>query len=307
MNEVKQAELKQRYLAAVDSFVDKVRDDSNVIAVIVSGSLAYDLLWEKSDIDMTVVVRDQVLKNHSYSIIEDGIIINVNLMTRSNFKRDLEGSIGGSFFQSYLAKGNVAYSSDDSLNEFFEEQKVMGKDDIALSAFLISAELIGLLEKAQKWLFARKDPLYAQYYLLKAAEVVARMELCLNGEPVARDVIQKALAINPDAITPFYHEAMSRHFSAEEVREGINRLDSYLEQRLDTLSRPVLEFMADQEIKTSTLIAKHFNIHSHFVVNVFDYLADKGVIERVSQTIRITPKSKLAHEELGYLYIPEYD
>lgn len=307
MTEVQQAELKQRYLAAVDSFVANVKDDPNVIAVIVSGSLAYDLLWEKSDIDMTVVIRDQVLKNHSYSIIEDGIIINVNLTTRSNFKRDLEGSFGGSFFQSYLAKGNVVYSSDDSLNEFFEEQKIMGKDDIAHSAFLIAAELIDLLEKAQKWLLARKDPLYAQYYLLKAAEVVARMELCLNGEPVARDVIQKALAINPDAITPFYQEAMSHQFSAEEVREGINRLYNYLEQRLDTLSRPVLEFMADQEIKTSTLIAKHFNIHPHFVVNVFDYLADKGVIERVSQTIRITPKSKLAHEELGYLYIPEYD
>ena len=44
-----QAEIKERYLAAVDSFVDKVRDDPNVIAVIVCGSLAYDVVWEKSD------------------------------------------------------------------------------------------------------------------------------------------------------------------------------------------------------------------------------------------------------------------
>jgi hypothetical protein len=52
------------------------------------------------------------------------------------------------------------------------------------------------------------------------------------------------------------------------------------------------------------LIARHFHEDPHFLINIFDYLADKGVIERVSQTIRITPKSRQAVEELGYLYIP---
>lgn len=304
MSKDQQTQLRERYLAAVDSFVDKVRDDPNIVAVIVSGSLAYDVLWEKSDVDMIVVARDQVLKNTAYTIIEDGISVNINLTTRSAFRRDLEGIIGGSWFQSYLARGRVIYSSDDSLTEAFEDMKIMGSDDIALSALMIAAEVIGTLEKVEKWLTARKDPLYAQYYLLKAAESVARMELCLNGQPMGRDVIQKALAINPEAITPFYQEAMSRHLTEEELQAGILRLHSYLEDNLDTFAKPILDFMADQEIKTSTLIASHFRIEPHFIVHVFDYLADRGVIERVSQTIRITPKGRQVHEELGYLYIP---
>ena len=79
MDQKTQEALKQRYMTAVQSFIDKVRDDPAVIAVIVSGSLAYDVVWEKSDIDMTVIVRDQVLKNESYCIVEDGITINVSL------------------------------------------------------------------------------------------------------------------------------------------------------------------------------------------------------------------------------------
>jgi predicted nucleotidyltransferase len=59
-------DIKQRYLDAVDSFIDKLRDDQNVIAVILCGSLSYDKVWEKSDIDLTVVVRDQQLNSHSY-------------------------------------------------------------------------------------------------------------------------------------------------------------------------------------------------------------------------------------------------
>jgi hypothetical protein len=164
--------------------------------------------------------------------------------------------------------------------------------------------LVSDYEKCQKWLKARKDPLYAQYYLLKAVGTIADMELCLNGEPTSRESIQKALKLNPDVITPFYQAAMSHHFSEEEIMEAIGKIERYLEQHMDVIKKPVIEFMSDQEIKTSTLIAKHFHMDSHFIIGIFEYLAEKGVIEKVSQTIRITPKSRMAVEELGYLYIP---
>lgn len=303
MDDLLQAELKERFNAAVESFVSKIKADPNVIAVIVCGSVSYDVVWEKSDIDMTVVIRDQALKNTSYCIVEDGITLNVDLVVRSDFKRWLERSIGGSFTQSYYSKGKVVYTTDDSLNEYFEDMKTIGSDDIALSAFYNACELVGIYDKCQKWLTARKDPLYAQYYLLKAAEIIARMELCLNGEPASRESLQKALKLNPEVITPFYQEAMGHHFSEEEVSIAIDKLDKYLEQRIHIFKKPVIEFMADEQIKTSTLISKHFHAESHFIIGIFEYLADKGVIEKVSETIRITPKSKLAVEELGFLYI----
>lgn len=304
MDERTQAELKNRYMDATDSFIDKVRNDPNVIAVIVSGSLAYDVVWEKSDIDMTLVVRDQPLKTQSYCIIEDGILINVYLTARSEFKRGLERNIGGSFSQSYYSKGKMVYTTDDSLYEFFEEQKRVGSDDRAISALHIAGTLVHLYDKCQKWLTARKDPLYAQYYLLKAAESIAHMELCLKGEPISRESIQKALQLNPDVMAAFYQDAMSHHMSEDEIRNAIERIDKYLEQQLDILKKPVIEFMSDGEIKTVTLINKYFHVGSDGLIGIMDYLAEKGVIEKVSQTIRITPKSKLAVEEIGYLYIP---
>lgn len=304
MDAKSQAELKERFMAAAESFIGKVRDDPNVIAVIVCGSLAYDVVWEKSDIDMTVVIRDQPVKNDSYCITEDGITINVGLVMRSKFKRGLEGNLGGSFMQSYYAKGRILYTTDDSLYEYFEDMKKIGSSDMELSAFSMAIGIVSLYEKSLKWLTARKDPMYAQYYLLKAAEMIAHMELCINGEPASRESIQKAMAVNPRAIAPFYSDAMSHHMGEDEIMEALNKLDHYLESHIGILKKPVIEFMSDQEIKTVTLISKHFRIESGAVILIFDYLASKGVIEKVSQTIRITPKSRLAVEELGYLYIP---
>jgi len=303
MDDIKQAELKERFNAAVDSFVSKVKDDPNVIAVIVCGSVAYDVVWEKSDVDMTVVVRDQNLKCNYYCVVEDGITINVDLKLRSEFKRELERNLGGSFGQSYYSKGKIVYTTDDSLYEYFEDMKKLGSDDIAFSVFFQACELVCICDKCKKWLNLRKDPLYAQYYLLKAASFIADIELCINGEPSSREAIQKALKLNPEVITPFYQDAMSHHFSEKELVEAIERIESYLEQRLDIFKKPVIDFMSDEQIKTVTLISRHFQAPGHFIVHILDYLADKGVIEKVSQTIRITPKSKLAVEELGFLYI----
>jgi uncharacterized protein len=304
MNDTEQTALKERYQRAVDAFIDRVREDVNVIAIIVSGSFTYDVLWEKSDVDMTVVVRDQPLKSESLSIIEDGITLNVYLMPRSRFKRGAEGAIGGSFIQSYLAHGKIVYSTDDSLSEFFEDVRIIGEDDISLSALYLANNLISTMHKAQKWLTVRKDLLYAQYFLLSTAETIAHMELCIRGIPTSRSAIQKALELNPEMMNTFYLQPLGTLLSEEVLSNKINQLDCYIEEKMAIFQKPVIEYLADQEIKTTTMIARQFRSDSHFITNVLDYLAEKGVIEKVSQLIKITPKSRMSVEEIGYLFIP---
>lgn len=298
-----QTTIEERYLRATESFIDKVKDDPNVIAIIVAGSLAYDQVWEKSDIDMTMVVRDQVLKNDSYCIVEDDITINVGLIVRSGFKRFLDSIKGGSFMHSYLSRGKMVYCTDDSLIEYFEDFKELGRDDLALSVLLAACELVHHLDKCQKWLRVKKDPLYAQYYLLKAAESIARIEVLISGESPSREAILKAYALNPDIITPYYQDAMSHHYSNEEIEQAMTRLEQYLKFHLDLIKQPVLEYMSNGEMKTITMITKYFRMDSHFIIGIFDYLAEQGVIAKISQTIRITPKSKKAVEEITYQYI----
>lgn len=303
MDKKQKQELTIRYQKAVETFLEKIKKDVNVVAVIISGSLAYDQVWEKSDIDTTIVVRDQALKKESFCLVEDDITINVTVTTRSGFKRFLENLCGGSFLHSYFAKATIVYSTDDSLYEYFEEFKAMGKDDVALSVFFLACELYYCYEKSLKWITVKEDPLYAQYYLLKAAEVIARIEVCLVGEVPTREAIVNAKKIHPEVLAAYYDLAMSHHYSKEEIMEAIHNIDEYLRSHLDIIKKPILTYMSDREMKTVTMITKFFQTESHFIVGMLDYLADLGVIAKVSQTIRLTPKSKPAVEEITYQYI----
>jgi predicted nucleotidyltransferase len=305
MNNIEQEELRARYQKAIDQFIEKIRDDINVIAVIVNGSVAYDVIWEKSDVDMAVIIRDQQLKSYSLSIVEDDITFNVDLMPRSSFKRGIEGAIGGSFGQAYFSKGQLVYTKDDSLYEYFEDIKQIGEYDMSISVFHIASELIGVMHKAQKWMKARKDLMYSQYFFLKAAEPIANMELCLRGIPSSRSAIQKAIELNPEIMKVFYQEPMEHLMTETELKEGLLKLDNYIEDKISIFKKPIIEYLSEQEIKTTTMIAKWMHSDSHFVINSLEYLAEKGIIEKVPQLIKLTPKSRSSVEEIGFLNIPE--
>ena len=51
-------DIKQQFEEALNDFIEKVKEDRNILAVILFGSLSYDTVWEKSDIDLMLITRD---------------------------------------------------------------------------------------------------------------------------------------------------------------------------------------------------------------------------------------------------------
>jgi len=65
----------------------------------------------------------------------------------------------------------------------------------------------------------------------------------------------------------------------------------------------VEEYMSDGEVRTVTILVKHFRLDSHSIYHIFDFLEEMGVVARVTETVRITPKSRRAVEEVAFVYM----
>jgi predicted nucleotidyltransferase len=293
--------ITRRYENAVDNFIDKIKNDQNVIAVIVHGSLSYDTVWEKSDIDISVIIRDQKIETHSYCIDEDNIILNVSLIQRSNFKRSLETQLGGTAGHSFIAKGRIVYTNDPSLYEYFDEYKKIGKSDMERSIFYMSCALIGYMHKAEKWIKVKKDLTYSRFYILKAAEIIAQIEACRHFEIPTREAISQAAVFNPELMAKFYEKPMAGYLSEEELLQLIEEIDNYIMDNIESLINAATECLGDGEIKTVTQITNYYSSESHYIINIFEYLYEKKYIEKLSETIRITPKSRMGIEEIAYI------
>lgn len=294
--------ITQRFNDALDSFIEKVEPDPNVLAVVLAGSLAYDVVWEKSDMDLTVVLRDQRLETRSYCVDEDNLILNVGLMTRTEFKQMLGQVRGGDMAHSMFARARIVYTRDESLREYLHDIQRMGADDIERSFFTYTSFLIGDMEKVEKWLAVKHNPQYAQYYLIRAADTLATLYLIEKGIAPNRESILRVQKTDPDFIRPFYDRALQGPMTEEEILAALAAMNQYLIDRAELISRPVIRYMEDGEIKPVTLLVKQFGLNSHGIYHVFDFLTEQGYLDKVTQTIRITPKGRKTVEEVAFIY-----
>jgi uncharacterized protein len=49
---------RARYDEAIASLLAKLQQDRYVLAVVLYGSLAYDVVWDKSDIDLCIITQE---------------------------------------------------------------------------------------------------------------------------------------------------------------------------------------------------------------------------------------------------------
>ena len=84
------------------------------------GSLSYDVVWEKSDIDLMLVTRDEKNEREGVVLVELDVNIHANLITRSEFRKRVEGALGSSILHSTLSKGRMLFTRDETIAKLWD-------------------------------------------------------------------------------------------------------------------------------------------------------------------------------------------
>lgn len=295
---------REKHLQALNNFTGQVKDDPNVIALLLSGSLSYGTVWEKSDIDLTMIVRDgSISSSMNYCVDEDGIEMHIYVMEVSKFKSKMQKLRGGEYPHSYFGKGTIVFSKDESLAMFFEDARKVGMDDAVMSFIMMIEYLIVEMYRAEKWVTVFHDPLYSQRFLQRCCPIAADMILLLNGEEPTRESILRAAELNPELMREVYTVPSTAAMSEDDVRHTLRALDDFLMENVKTWSKPILKFLSDGEVKKVSECNKHFGMEN--LVVPLAYLASKGIVERVTLPSRVFKHSKLTIEEVAYFYIKE--
>ncbi len=125
------ADLLARYAIALERLMDEVREDHNILAAILCGSLSHDQVWEKSDIDLVLVTIDGVTSQGVVINAED-INVHTSIMTRSHFKQRLDAATRNSFGHSLFAKAKLIFARDPSIEQLFDKLNLIGERDTTI-------------------------------------------------------------------------------------------------------------------------------------------------------------------------------
>src|SRR3954466_12370164 len=149
---------RQRFTAALDGLVDRIKEDRSVLAAILCGSLAHDTVWARSDIDLVLVtIDDRKIEQSDLPLNADGVNVHAMLLSRGEFRKAVEGSLHNSFMHAFLAKGRLLYTHDQSIADLCQRLASMGRRDAAIQMLAAAIHALPSLYKARKWLVTRGD------------------------------------------------------------------------------------------------------------------------------------------------------
>lgn len=296
-------DVQAKYEAALQTLITKVQADPYILAAVLLGSLAYDTVWHRSDIDLLFITQETRLKRNSFCLTESGIHIHAFLTTRSEFRRTLEGSVEGSFIHSMLAKGRMLFSREEPLVELFDARQRLSERDRAIQLLNAASHVLPGLAKAEKWFQVKRDFDYCSFWILKCVDGLATIEALLHGEIPGREVVHPAMAYNPELFRIIYTDLLHGHATEENLAKALAAIQSYLHAHVGLLFAPILSYLREEgELRSMTDInhyfSRHFNVES--VDIACEWLADEGFIQKLATPVRLTDKSRVNVEEAAY-------
>src|SRR6266852_95622 len=289
------ADTVARYNEALESLVGKLKQDRYVLAAILYGSLSHDQVWQKSDIDLLIVGREEKKPTKSFCLVENSVNIHATLVPRSKFKAMIEGQLQSSFDHSSFAKSTLLFSHDETIRSWYDNVERVGERDKELQLLKAATGVIATLAKAEKWLYVKKDRDYSCLWILYCVNYLAMIETLLHNEVVAREVIHQALRHNPEFFHAVYTDLLHGKKDTPAIETALRRINDYLDTQLYTVFRPILQFLSEEGgIRSTTDLDAYFGpkVQSATLAGAYEWLADRGVIQKVSSPVLLTEKSR---------------
>ncbi len=308
--------IEQQYHEAVDALVEKIEKDPYILAAIVAGSFSYAQVWEKSDLDVEIIGRDAIRPTQSFfSLVENGVNIHANITPRNAFKQSIERAQQGSFMHSYFSHSTLLFSRDASIQEWYDKnanRNNIGERDKQFQLLNVIADTLPNLIYAEKQFYVNKDDLTCFLSLLHVVQGLARIEVLLNNEIPAREVIQPALRYNPDFFDTVYTDFINCKKNEAVLQDTLDAINGYLDAHV-SIFQPVLDYLAEQKVpRTLTELnadlgrglnnSEDFSDFDESLDLVCQWLAWKGIIKQVARPMKPTAKSQIAVEEPAYYY-----
>jgi uncharacterized protein len=303
------ASIQKHFKEALDDLVAQVKMDRSILAAILCGSLSHDTVWAKSDIDLALVtIDDKKVEAASLSLYAGGVNVHAFLMPRAQFRTTVEGCIRNSFAHSLLAKGTLLYTHDDTIAQLCARLHEIGERDTQVQLLAAATHALPAVYKAHKWFITRGDLDYTALWILYAANALARVEVIGARLLADREVMPQAMKLNPAFFKTVYSGLLNMKKTRTIVQAALDAIDEYLALRAATLFRLVLDHLREAaEARSCTEIEawfkRQFDIQG--ITTACEYLADQGLIGKVSTPVQLTKKSNVTVEEMAFVHLGE--
>lgn len=302
-----------RFQAALSQFIERVAADRYVLAVVLVRSLAKETVWARESLGLWIIEADGVSRRLPSDgedqrifriLVENGINIHAEVISRARFKKMVEGMSRTAFSCSFFAHRELVYSKDASIESWFKEANAVAIKDQERELLAFSTWTMDEHRHARKRLDIKHDVELAAQGIISAAHSIAHTEIIRRGKICEQDIIYRAMEGDPELFQTIYLDVLAKRKNVKVLSAALDAIEGYLETHYRAHLKPLLGFLKKQSrVVPLSEISDHFafsQIHPGHLEAACEWLERKGLLQKVSVPFKLTKRSLERVEEPAY-------
>ncbi len=313
MNKENDLEKVARFEATLNQLVERITEDRYVLAIVLVGSLSTETIWRRESLGLWIIEADGVSRRIASDgkdervfriLVENGINIHAEVISRSRFKQMVEGASRTAFSCNFFALRRIVYSKDPSIESWFNKANSVAMKDQERELLTFSTWTIHAHRHALKRLEIKGDLELAAQETLGAAHSVAYTEIIRQGKVWEQDVIYRAIEGNPALFKTIYLDVLAKRKNQRVLRTALDAIERYLDKHYKAHLKPLLDYLKKQNrVVPLSEVSDHFafsQLHPWHLESACEWLERRGLLEKVSAPFKLTKRSTLRVEEPAY-------
>lgn len=267
------------YQEAYEVAVNKLINNSQVIAIVVYGSMVSGDIWEGSDIDFLVISKENNRVEHIYSKILN-IPIHIFYISKDNFIDSYKSLLKGGTFHKAFFTGKLVYCSDNDIEDIHMSTRFYQDRDRDVRNIEILCNLINSVHYAKKYYVTGKIET-AYQWCIEVLTNYARLLMSLEGHITDKDILSFAVSVNNDIEYLFDKLNMDIPIK-EKIHEILSAAESFIDFNIQSISALVIDFLRKSKFPLSTEELKNTREFKHVdgdMSTLLDKLSHMGIIK----------------------------
>lgn len=290
-----------QYQKAFNSVVDRIKIDESVLSVMVFGSMVTGDLWEESDIDLFVIVKQNTNEIKNIHTEEKGVPVHIKLMGKEQFIQIYSDNLKGGYMHRIFSSSRLVFSKDMDITVRFDGGRFFPDVDRERWGMYFLGRLLKEMGVCKKYLWS--NGIYTAYSTaIRCIEKYSRLYINSAGYMISKDVMAMALNLNDE----FKQCVDKLFFEKSNVEETIKETMTFLEQSINislksdcslllNYMREKDKFLSSGEIMAEDLFVD-FDIDMEEILNK---LWERDIIKKETRDFK-TDKDKILFKQNVY-------
>ena len=228
------------YQDAYNEVGKKLKNNSQVIAVVVYGSIITGDIWEDSDIDFLVITKEQNVSDNIFSR-SSGIPIHINYTSKNIFVNSYQSMLKGGTFHKAFFTGKLVYCVDDEIKDIHDMARFYGDKDRSARNIEIMCHILNSLHYTKKYMATGKIETSYQW-CMEALSNYARLTLNLKGHITDKDILSFAVSID-DEIDKLFGILNDNQILKDKINKIKDTIENYINANIEDISGQLIKFL----------------------------------------------------------------